>query len=93
MFDPNADFRFTYGKNYGLGNVYICVAYKGPNSTDYNYPDPDLALFDDEQVTDIKDPNYRANGIYFVRNDQGADKQFQHFVPNYSQGLTKAGLV
>ena len=73
--------------------MYIWVAYKGPSFTDYNYPDPDLALFDDERVTDRNDPNYRANGICFVRNDQGADKQFQHFVPNYSQGLTKAGLA
>ena len=64
--DPSTDFRFTYGKNNGLGNVYIWIEYKGPSSTDYNYPDPDLALFDDERVTDRKDPNYRANGIYFV---------------------------
>ena len=48
-------------------------------------------MFDDERVTDRKDPNYRANGIYFVRNDQGADKQFEYFVPNYSQGLTESG--
>ena len=44
-------------------------------------------------MTDRKDPDYRANGIYFVRNDQGADKQFEYFVPNYSQGLTRAGLA
>ena len=62
--DPSADFRFTHGKNKGLGNVYIWVTYSGPRSTDYNYPDPDLALFDDERVTYRKDPNYRANGIY-----------------------------
>ena len=48
-------------------------------------------MFDDERVTDIKYPNYRANGIYFVRNDQGADKQFEYFVPNHASGLTKAG--
>ena len=91
--DPSSDFRFTHGKNKGLGNVYIWVTYSGPRSTDYNYPDPNLALFDDERVTDRDDPNYRANGIYFVRNDQGADKQFEYFVPNYSQGLTRAGLA
>ena len=91
--DPSADFHFTHGKNKGLGNVYIWITYSGPSSTHYNYPDPDLALFDDERVMDIKDPNYRANGIYFVQNDQGADKQFEHFVPHYSQGLTKAGLA
>ena len=44
-------------------------------------------------MTDRNDPNYKANGIYFARNDQGADKQFEYFVPNYSQGLTRTGLA
>ena len=91
--DPSSDFRFTHGKNHGLGNVYIGVTYERPRSTDYNYPDPDLALFSDERIADRSDPNYKANGISFVRNDQGADKQFEYFVPNYSQGLTRAGLA
>ena len=43
-------------------------------------------------MTDRDDPYYSANEIYFVRNDQGADKEFEYFVPNYSQGLTMAGL-
>ena len=72
--DPSTDFRFTHGKNKGLGNAYIWVTYSGPKSTYYNYPDPDLALFNGEQVTDRNDPNYHANGVYFMRNDQGADK-------------------
>ena len=50
-------------------------------------------MFDDERITKLEDPNYKANGIYFVRNDQGADKQFEYFVPNYSQGITYAGLA
>ena len=91
--DPSSDLRFTHGKNHGLGNLYIGVTYERPRSTDYNYPDPDLALFDDECITDRRDPNYKANGISFVRNDQGADKQFEYFVLNYSQGLTRAGLA
>ena len=82
--DPSSDFRFTHGKNKGLGNVCIWVTYEGHSSTDYNYPDQDLALFDDERVTDRKDSNYRANGIYFVRNDQGADRQFEYFVPDFA---------
>ena len=90
--DPSSDFRFTHGKNKGLGNVCIWVTYEGHSSTDYNYPDQDLALFDDERVTDRKDSNYRANGIYFVRNDQGADRQFEYFVPDFAQGLTQAGF-
>ena len=73
--------------------MYIWVTYSGPRSTDYNYPDPDLALFDDECITDRDDPNYKANDITFVQNDQGADKQFEYFVPNYSQGITYAGIA
>ena len=91
--DPSSDFCFTHAKNHELGNVYIWVTYSRAESTDYNYPDPDLALFDDERVTDRNDSNYKANGITFVRNDQGADKQFEHFVPNYLQGLIHAGLA
>ena len=67
--------------------------YSGPEATNYHYPDPDLALFDDKRVTKLTDPNYKANGIYYVRNDQGADKQFEYFVPNYSQGITYPGLA
>ena len=63
-----------------------------PISTDYDYPDPDLALFDDERITDRSDENYKANGISFVRNDDGADIQYEHFVPNSFQGLTQVGL-
>ena len=91
--DSSTDFRFTHGKNHGFGTVYIWVAYEGPTSTDYHYPDPDLALFDDERVTKLEDPNCKANGIYYVRNDQGAHKQIEYFVPNYSQGITYAGLA
>ena len=87
---PSTDFRYTRGKNRGLGTVYIWAA--GPTATDYHYPDPDLALFEDERITDRNNSNYKANGIYFMRNDQGADKQLEHFVPNYTSGLTKAGL-
>ena len=32
--DPSSDFRFTHGKNHGLGNVYIGVTYSRPQSTD-----------------------------------------------------------
>ena len=91
--DPSTDFRFTHGKNNGFGTVYIWVTYSGPEATDYHYPDPDLALFDDERVTKLTDPNYKANGIYYVRNDQGAAKQFEYFVLNYSQGITYPGLA
>ena len=102
--DPSTDFRYTRGKNGGLGTVYIWVTYSGPEATDYHYPDPDLALFDDERkhVKDEKskesrplkpgDDGYKANSIYFVRNDQGAENQLEHFVPDFSSGLTPRGL-
>ena len=32
------------------------------------------------------------NTIAFIRNDQGADTQFEHFVPNQTSGLTLNGL-
>ena len=90
--DPSTDFRFTRGKNGGLGTVYIWVSYSGPEATDYHYPDPDLDLFEDERITKRDDPNYKANGIYFIRNDNGADKQLEHFVPDRTSGLTLNGL-
>ena len=90
--DPSTDFRYTRGKNGGLGTVYIWFTGSGPSPTNYHYPDPDLALFDDERITNRDDSNYKANGITFIRNDQGADKQLEHFVPDHSSGLTLNGL-
>ena len=75
-----------------MDSVYIWATGIGPMATDYHYPDPDLALFDDERQTDRTKDDYKANGIYFVRNDQGADKQLEHFVPNRASGLTQNGL-
>ena len=63
--DPSTDFRFTHGNNNGFGTVYIWVTYSGPEATDYHYPDPDLAMFDDERQTDITKDDYKANGIYY----------------------------
>ena len=90
--DPSTDFRYTRGKNGGLGTVYQWATGIGPRATDFHYPDPDLALFDDERITDRSNSDYKANGIYFIRNDQGADKQLEHFVPDRANGLTSAGL-
>ena len=33
-----------------------------------------------------------GNKIDFIRNDQGANKQFEYFVPNHSSGFTLKGL-
>ena len=77
---PSSDFRYTHGKNHGLGNVFI----------DYNYPgEPDLPLFSDERSKD----DDRADVRSYVRNMQGADSQFEHFIPNYVQRLSQPGLL
>ena len=33
-----------------------------------------------------------GNLVYFIRNDDGTSKQFEYFVPDFSQGLTQVGL-
>ena len=103
--DPSTDFRFTRGKNGGLGTVYIWATGIDPMATDYHYPDPDLALFDDDAGRTVPnddgkgtrtikptDPGYKANGIYFIRNHNGAENQLEHFVPDQTSGLTLNGL-
>ena len=89
--DPSTDFRFTYGQNHGLGYVNIMYA-DGPFAQkQWKYPPADLSnpssqrLKGDSGTTD-------NNTIAFIRNDQGADKQFELFVPNQTSGLTLNGL-
>ena len=89
--DPSTDFRFTYGQNHGLG--YVNIMYPdGPFAhKQWKYPPADLSnpssqrLKGDSGTTD-------NNTIAFIRNDQGADAQFEHFVPNQTSGLTLNGL-
>ena len=89
--DPSTDFRFTYGQNHGLGYVNIMYS-DGPFAhKQWQYPPADLSnpssqrLAGDSGTTD-------NNTIAFIRNDQGADKQFEHFVPDQTSGLTLNGL-
>ena len=89
--DPSTDFRFTCGQNHGLGYVNIMYS-DGPFAhKQWKYPPADLSnpssqrLPGDSGTTD-------NNTIAFIRNDQGADKQFEHFVPNQTSGLTLNGL-
>ena len=42
--------------------------------------------FADEGGTDEK-----GNKLEYIRNDQGADRQFEYFVPDTAQGLTQSG--
>ena len=63
---------------------------QGIQPTDYDYPgEPDLALFSDERPKD----DDRTNKLSYERNIQGADSQFEHFIPNYAQGLSQPGLL
>ena len=89
--DPSTDFRFTHGQNHGLGYVNIMYS-DGPFAhKQWKYPRADLSnsssqrLKGDSGTTD-------NNTIAFIRNDQGADTQFEHFVPNQTSGLTLNGL-
>ena len=89
--NPNTDFRFTHGQNHGLGYVNIMYS-DGPFAhKQWKYPPADLSnsssqrLKGDSGTTD-------NNTIAFIRNDQGADTQFEHFVPNQTSGLTLNGL-
>ena len=89
--DPSTDFRFTYGQNHGLGYVNIMYS-DGPFAhKQWKYPPADLSnsssqrLKGDSGTTD-------NNTIAFIRNDQGEDKQFEHFVPDQTSGLTLNGL-
>jgi len=78
--DSTSDFRFTIGKNNGLGNVYI---WQGPDDGGFNYPG--FMKFSDEGGKAIK-----GNLIAFIEPDE--IEQYAWFAPNHSSGLTQAGL-
>ena len=89
--DPGTDFRFTYGQNHGLGYVNIMYS-DGPFAhKQWKYPPADLSNSSSQRLSG--DSGATANNtIAFIRNDQGADTQFEHFVPNQTSGLTLNGL-
>ena len=90
--DPSTDFRFTYGQNHGLGYVNIMYS-DGPFAhKKWKYPPADLSNKSSQRFSDEGGNDDDTNKIDFIRNDQGADKQFEHFVPNSSSGLTLNGL-
>ena len=79
--DPSSDFRFTQGKNHGLGDIYVYV--QGPTKTEYDYPG--RMKFSDEDGKAIK-----GDLIYYIRPDPVA--QYDWFAPKSASGLTQAGL-
>ena len=36
---------------------------------------------------------FDGNAVYFIRNDDGTDKQFEYFAPNHAKGFTDIGLA
>ena len=85
--NPNTDFRYKKGSNHDLGKVFIYVTRAGPVSTGMSYPS-DKANFSDKggNASD-------GNAVYFIRNDDGANKQFEYFAPNHAKSFTDIGLA
>ena len=90
--DPSTDFRFTYGQNHGLGYVYIMYS-DGPFAhKKWKYPPADKSNKSSQRFSDKGGKDDDGNKIDSIRNDQGADKQLEHFMPNHASGLTLNGL-
>ena len=90
--DPSSDFRFTFGQHHDLGYVFInytngVYAQKKWVSPPATLSNPSSQRFADEGGTDEK-----GNQLEYIRNDQGADRQVEYFVPDTAQGLTQSGL-
>ena len=81
--DPSSDFRFTHGKNHGLGDIYVYV--RGSTKTEYDYLG--WMKFSDEGGKAIK-----GDMISFIRPDPVAANQYDWFAPNTAAELTQAGL-
>ena len=81
--DPSSDFRFTRGKNNGLGHVYVYA--QGASKTDYVYPG--WNKFSHEGGKALK-----GNLIYYIELDKIAATQYDWFAPKTAAGLTQAGL-
>ena len=79
--DPSSDFRFTHGKNNGLGYVYVYA--QGASKTEYGYPG--WNKFSDEGGKALD-----GNLIYFIEPD--VSTQYDWFAPKTAAGLTQAGL-
>ena len=77
--DPSSDFRFTVGKNHGLGRV------NGEMQLDFKYPG--WMKFSDEGGDAEK-----GKRVSYIRPDQVAATQYDWFAPKTAAGLTQAGL-
>jgi len=82
---PTADFRFTGGKNEGLGYVYVGVTGHGATLTHTEWPGGFYKFSDEGGRASNR------NLLYFLKPQD--TPQYDWFVPNKSAGLTKAGLA
>ena len=66
---------------------YLFMSRAGPVPTGMSYPS-EKAKFGDEggNASD-------GNAVYFIRNDDGTDKQFEYFAPNNAKGFTNIGFA
>ena len=76
--DPSSDFRFTTGKNHGLGSIFLYV--QGPSKTEYEYPG--WMKFSDEGGKGIN-----GDLIYYIRPETA--NQYDWFVPKTATGLQR----
>jgi hypothetical protein len=82
---PNADFRFKGGDNGGLGTMYNYwsnLGYRALNGSLYN---PNKFQFIDNSTNE-------AEKIDYIKQDT-ATEGWQQFIPEKSEGFTKAGVV
>ena len=79
--DPSSDFRFTHGKNGGLGYIYVYA--QGASKTEYGYPGFNKFSGEGGKALD-------GNLIYFI--EPGVSTQYDWFAPKTAAGLTQAGL-
>ena len=84
--DPSSEFRYKSGESHGLGKVFIYIGLVGATPTYLKY------LSEHTKFSDEGGKASDGNAVYFIRNDDGTENQFDFFVPNEAQGLTQAGL-
>ena len=77
--NPSSDFRFTVGKNHGLGRV------NGEMQLDFKYPG--WIKFSEEGGKAIK-----GDPISYIGPEPVAATQYDWFAPKTAAGLTQAGL-
>jgi len=82
---PNADFRFKGGDNGGLGTMYNYWSKLGYHALKGSLYNPNKFQFLDNSTNE-------AEKIDYIKQDTAIDG-WQQFIPEKSEGFTKAGVV